>query len=405
MDKSFLTEIKIVKVRQLRDQSIELSKSDRKNLIITGKNGCGKTSVLMGLAAFLKYMVSDDYEPDNTEEQIALRKAELAACWDASQRASHHQFIKFTEKYARRRWNDGCIAWENTRKGIQEKYRQGRFILAFYPDNRRMDIDPYREVVRMDVKQVYDIEEHPAKSIGKYLANLKFAEALAAMNNDTERQEGIKNWFNQFEAVLQKIYDNDQLKLEFDTETFQFSIRLSKNHSFALDCMSMGYAAVFDIVGDLMMRMSPWHVQDIEGIVLIDEVETHLHVALQKQIVPILTTLFPNIQFILTSHSPFVLSSAENAVIYDLEIKYRHPDGMTLLPYEAIVEGHFDTSRLSRVLWDLFGQYKKALADHESGDANDRTLRDLEKQLDSVPEFLSQDFVYEYQSLRLDHGR
>ena len=40
---------------------------------------------------------------------------------------------------------------------------------------------------------------------------------------------------------------------------------------------------------------------------------------LQKEIVPILTELFPNIQFILTTHSPFILNSAKNAVVYDLE--------------------------------------------------------------------------------------
>ena len=75
MDSTYLTEIEIVKVRQLNDQRIALSRNERKNLIITGKNGCGKTSVLMGLASFLKYMVSDDYEHDNTEAQIAEMKA------------------------------------------------------------------------------------------------------------------------------------------------------------------------------------------------------------------------------------------------------------------------------------------------------------------------------------------
>ena len=60
----------------------------------------------------------------------------------------------------------------------------------------------------------------------------------------------------------------------------------------------MGYAAVFDIIGDLIMRMESKHRYDLEGLVLIDEIETHLHVDLQKKIVPILTQLFPNIQFV-----------------------------------------------------------------------------------------------------------
>ena len=47
---------------------------------------------------------------------------------------------------------------------------------------------------------------------------------------------------------------------------------------------------------------------DLQGIVLIDEIETHLHVELQKKILPFLTNFFPNIQFVITTHSPFILN-------------------------------------------------------------------------------------------------
>ncbi len=67
---------------------------------------------------------------------------------------------------------------------------------------------------------------------------------------------------------------------------------------FDFTTLSMGYAAVFDIIGDLIMRMESKRRYDLEGLVLIDEIETHLHVDLQKKIVPILTQLFPNIQFV-----------------------------------------------------------------------------------------------------------
>ena len=56
-----------------------------------------------------------------------------------------------------------------------------------------------------------------------------------------------------------------------------------------------------------------------QGIVLIDELETHLHIELQKKILPFLTEFFPNIQFIVTTHSPYILNSISNAKAYDLE--------------------------------------------------------------------------------------
>lgn len=47
-------------------------------------------------------------------------------------------------------------------------------------------------------------------------------------------------------------------------------------------------------------------LDNISGIVLIDEVDKHLHIKLQKEILPILFALFPSVQFIVSSHSPFL---------------------------------------------------------------------------------------------------
>lgn len=55
-------------------------------------------------------------------------------------------------------------------------------------------------------------------------------------------------------------------------------------------------------------------IQEVSGIVLIDEVDKHLHIRLQKEILPLLFEKFPNIQFIVTSHAPFLaLGLAENS--------------------------------------------------------------------------------------------
>jgi len=66
-------------------------------------------------------------------------------------------------------------------------------------------------------------------------------------------------------------------------------------------------------------------IKDISGIVLIDEVDKHLHIRLQKEILPLLFAKFPNVQFIVTSHAPFLsLGLAENkqaikSTIFDMD--------------------------------------------------------------------------------------
>ena len=177
---------------------------------------------------------------------------------------------------------------------------------------------------------------------------------------------------------------------------------MDNREPFGFNTMSAGYAAVFDIISNLIMRMEVRHDYNMEGIVLIDEIETHLHVELQKQIVPILTELFPNIQFIMTTHSPFILNSAPNSVVYDLEKHQLVEDGLTNLPYEGIVESYFCTDLLSQELREKFERYR-ALAQKEELTGEDLVEADeLAMYLDEVPDYLAVDFATDYSRLKLE---
>ena len=61
-------------------------------------------------------------------------------------------------------------------------------------------------------------------------------------------------------------------------------------------------------------------LEDIEGIVAIDEIDVHLHIDLQRSILPRLIKLFPKIQFIMTTHSPFFLSGMQKVFGDDIDI-------------------------------------------------------------------------------------
>lgn len=54
MEQTFLTDIEIRKVRHLENISIPLDKNERKHLILTGKNGSGKTSVLEAVVKYIQ---------------------------------------------------------------------------------------------------------------------------------------------------------------------------------------------------------------------------------------------------------------------------------------------------------------------------------------------------------------
>lgn len=87
---------------------------------------------------------------------------------------------------------------------------------------------------------------------------------------------------------------------------------------------------------------------DLPGIVLIDEIELHLHISWQKKVLPFLIKMFPNLQFIVATHSPFVVSSIESAVVYDLE-KNIQVENLSEYSYDCLVNSLFDTSMYSNV--------------------------------------------------------
>ena len=80
-------------------------------------------------------------------------------------------------------------------------------------------------------------------------------QALAITSGKTEKAEQIKDWFDKFQGMLQQIFEDDSVKLEFDEDTFKFQIVMDNREPFDFNTLSSGYAAILDIVVDLIIRM------------------------------------------------------------------------------------------------------------------------------------------------------
>jgi len=91
-----------------------------------------------------------------------------------------------------------------------------------------------------------------------------------------------------------------------------------------VDHLSDGEKCMLALVGDLARRLSianPGMANPLtgEGIVLIDEVDLHLHPAWQRMLIPAMEATFPNLQFLLTTHSPAVLGHVRDKSIIVME--------------------------------------------------------------------------------------
>jgi predicted ATP-binding protein involved in virulence len=81
------------------------------------------------------------------------------------------------------------------------------------------------------------------------------------------------------------------------------------------------------------------------GIVIVDEIETHLHLLLQEQILPFLSEIFPRLQIIVATHSPAVIASISGAVVCDLGTREQAlSDHYRGVPYGMLMKDHFGIS-------------------------------------------------------------
>ena len=421
-NKIFITQLNIEKVRHLKDVIIPLYFSDKsadrpeiqkqlpiKHLLITGKNGSGKTSVLDALEKFLDD-ICENQRLFNAKKQLPLAKINLEnkikRQTDVSSIKKKKKAIELYEKTIDQ-FDSGISAeFNQDLYTINKAFQKGEFILAYFKAERTFKAKESKHVEKVNLKDTYKISENPREDFVKYLVDKKVSQSLYQTKKETKKAEELANWFKSFEQLLQDIYSDPTLVLDFDVDSFSFHIQEDGREDFNFNTMSSGYAAILDIVVGIIMRMEQ-HTNgqfefDMPGIVLVDEIETHLHYELQKKVLPFLCTIFPNIQFIVSTHSAFILNSIENAVIYDLENKVTVQNGLSDVPYDGIIEGYFDVSTLSKELQSKFERYKELVKKKNLTDEDFAEIKRLALYLEEIPDYLALDVTTEYRRLKLE---
>ena len=158
--------------------------------------------------------------------------------------------------------------------------------------------------------------------------------------------------------------------------------------------LSQGYQSVIawlaDVVGQILVEAGEVvPAAEMEGVVLVDEIDLHLHPTWQVQLVPALKKVFPRLQFIATTHSPMVLPALTAEEVFILS---RDDDGSVvakqsrqspaLLTGTEILESFFSLSGLYPTeLAEKVQRYGRIANDPTRSDADDVTLRLLRSEL------------------------
>lgn len=159
----------------------------------------------------------------------------------------------------------------------------------------------------------------------QYSPIYRLKEALIGMaafgegNSYLQPDPQILDNFQGFMEILKKVLPTE---LGFESISIRIPDVVLKTRSgeFMLDASSGGLNAVIELSWQIYMFSRHLLSENIESfVVTMDEPENHLHPSMQRTILPSLLRAFPNAQFIVATHSPFVVSAVEDSFVYVLK--------------------------------------------------------------------------------------
>ena len=400
---NYITEIEIVSSRNVSNLKIPLSTEKRQHLILTGKNGSGKTSLLLELN---KYLIQLDKGQSknfikNLKDLEGLKKKLAETKLNHKEKLQLESQVRQYEAWFAK-FGGTKIKFSNPDEIISTRCQKGEFLLAFFDAKRHTNLTVPQGIKKILLKKKYSLEERANPSFIQYIVNLKADRSFARDDNEMDTVSKIDKWFDSFENRLKTLFDDNDLELKFDRKSYNFNIESGKGEPFNFNTLSDGYSAIISIVSELLMRMEAHNNKsyDLEGIIIIDEIETHLHVELQKMVLPFLIDFFPKLQFIVTTHSPFILSSISNATICDLESRIVTND-LTNYSYDALIESYFSTDKYSEEVKSKVFEFERLIEKSDLINEEIETLKELRNYFAHSPKFLSDELIVKLQEIQL----
>jgi len=164
--------------------------------------------------------------------------------------------------------------------------------------------------------------DEPVAPLIQWIANTFAKAAFARDRNDQSGHLRYRDAVGRIEAIISRIASRS-FAFVLSYEPINVSASLD-GEELPIDVLPDGLKSLISWIGDLLMRMDrvPWiddtPLLDRQITLFLDEIEVHLHPAWQRKVLPVIQDLLPNAQVFVSTHSPFIIASADDAWIYPL---------------------------------------------------------------------------------------
>lgn len=321
-----LETIKLENFRAIESAQLDLH---GKSTVIFGINGTGKSSVLKSINLLYTNIINQIVNRKELKQNYTLKledikygqkEATIAACIDfgQEQKSYYRKMVRSTGKKSQDNTSLKEIADIFHEKYISDEEQNNISIFVNYGTNRLVLDIP----LRIRTHHSFDIYSAFEKAIENRIDFRTFFEWYRNQE-DYENEHKIATGNLNYQdralvavrtAIMSMLDDCSNLRV---ARRPRLEMKIDKgNISLNVSQMSDGEKCTMALLGDLARRLSlanPTLDNPLlgEGIVLIDEIELHMHPSWQRKILGVLKKTFPNIQFIVTTHSPVILSEAD----------------------------------------------------------------------------------------------
>ncbi|MDI9873589.1 AAA family ATPase [Flectobacillus rivi] len=319
--------------------------------ILTGENGTGKTTILEMLAELGSYRISKLKHGSSLIEKLNISESSF----QIKSNYTDYKLVITQKNYNK--------SGEINKVGVSLNKvltRGGKFSFAIFSYsgyrrtskstevNSRADI-PYSQILEDSTSFDKSIN---TEKFSNWIGSILIKEALLKTTNEIDKSLEYRRYISVIEEVLFQI-TGQNFSFYLNPETMYLNM-VHDEQRIGLDTLPDGVKSIVSWVGDLIMRMSQMRwiddldIFDRSFILLLDEIEVHLHPAWQRKILPVIQKLFKNAQIFISTHSPFVVGSVDGAWIY----KFKRNDNFVIL--DGLPTLSEDAKSVRRILDEVF---------------------------------------------------
>ncbi len=310
--------------------------ANKKMYCFIGKNGIGKTQLLESMAKSLIYTHSMFGLPDEKYKYTSLFSqkiihdqlkintirlpldVELNGIKIKDKNIQKWGFIGFDILHGKQNSSFVCdkpIVFVGAKnRGFTKNIDSNN--IKILSDSQNRFIDSFERTMRYINGEGLDHQEIADWFASRLIINPSF---VAKNQNREQEAVTVLQLIDRLEPGLNLVTQNENGGTSLN---LMFSEGQLLINNIPIDKLSTGYISIIKIFQEIVAGYSGWtnetELNEVDGIVFIDEIEPHLHISWQTKIIGVLREFFPNTTFFISTHSPLVLSGLKNGEGYEL---------------------------------------------------------------------------------------